>query len=121
MLPESLRSKLVPPLILETPGGARLAVYIADWSKDDQIIWAEDGWIFDSALNPLHVSTILPDERFDADDGICMTDHGLVRMPNREEMHFWDEYVRECKRHKGGMRGMKKIVDGHLRATFGSS
>lgn len=116
---KELRKKLIPPLILETPGGARLCVHVADWSGDDKIIWAEDGWIFDSALNPLHCSTILPDERVDAETGICMTDHGLVRTPNREEMHFWNGYVRECRKHKGGMRGMTKVVDGHLRETFG--
>lgn len=119
MLPRALKTKLLPPLVVETvDGGRRLAVFLMEWETENEIGWCEDGWLFGSASSPFHITQVLPDERTPVPEAICAVRGGIIRELARDEQHYWDGFVEEAERHKGGLKGVQRRIKQQLLREF---
>ena len=88
-----------------------------EWG-DNEIAWAEDGWLFGSASSPLHISQLRLDRTATAPGAICSIEGGCIRMLADDEKHYWDEYVQEAINQPGGFEAMQKMVENHLMEEF---
>jgi len=81
-------------------------------------VWAEDGWIYDSALNPHHITVLELDKRIDIEGGIVACEGGCIRELRDDERPFWDDYVKECEKY-GGLKKVTREQEDVLWTIFG--